>query len=153
MPKLPRVPAEKKLNDRQERFALEYVKDFDRARAYRAAGYTSTDEATIATESARLLRNPHVYAVVLREKARIANAMGWSAERTLMYLQFVFSEAVKDKDYSAAVSALDKIAKHYGLYLEHNKQKNYSPEDVERLKGELTAAGFDFSRFHFPGKN
>lgn len=143
------------VNDRQERFALEYCKDFDRLRAYRAAGYKAKSDEAGHVEACRLLKNPKVWAIVLEQKAKIAESMGMTAQKNLLHFQVVYYEAMKAGDYSAAVAALDKIAKHYGLYEKHQKQKNYSREDVEKMKAELEAVGFDFRRLALlePGSN
>jgi phage terminase small subunit len=152
LPKVPRVP-KRSLNDRQERFALEYVKDFDRLRAYRDAGYVAKNDQVAATEACRLLRNPHVYAVILKEKAKIANKLGWDADKTLIYMELVFMEAMKERDYSGAISALDKLAKHYGLYEKHNTQRKYTQDDVEKLREKLEQHGVSFERVNYRSDN
>ena len=140
----------KKLNDRQERLGLVAVKDFDRVRAYRAAGYSGTTDEVAATEACRLLKNPHVHVVILREKAKIAARLGFDAQTTLQHFVVIYMEAMKALDYRGAVMALDKIAKHYGLYEKHNQQlKCYVEEDAEKLRTELEQAGFDFERAAF----
>lgn len=153
MPKtLPRRPREKP-NGKQERFAIEYVADCDKVRAVRAAGYAAKDDETARAAAGRLLRNPTVQAVIEREKLRIIERTGNTAEKTVLRLLLVYSEAMQVKDFSAAVSALDKIAKFHGLYEKHQVQKRYTQEDVEKLKAELKAVGFSFERVNFPGSN
>jgi phage terminase small subunit len=146
----PRKPRESKLSDKQERFAMEYVKDFDRERAYKDAGYSSDKMTTIAVECCRLLKNPRVQVVIIREKARMAERIGLDAEGVVRNFMAVYMEAYKCRDWGSAISALKELAKHYGIYEVHNKQKKYSPADIEKLKEELTKVGFDFNRINFP---
>ena len=141
-----------KLNERQERFVLEYMTDYNRVRAYYAAGYTATSDENAASEACRLLKNPKVQAFVLNQKAIIAGRLGMKAERLALYFQVVYMEAMKVGDHASAVAALDRIAKHLGWYAADNKQKNgerMSEAERTKLKAELEAAGFNFDRVHF----
>ncbi len=141
------------VTDRQERFALEYVIDYDRNRAVRAAGYTCETDADCASMACKLLKNPKVNAIVLQAKAKVAERMGLNAERTVQYLLVVFMEAMKANDFGSAVSALRELGKHHGIYDAHNKQKKYTREDADRLKRELEQNGFSFERVNYPGTN
>lgn len=138
---------------RQERFAIEYIADNDRIRAVKAAGYDVTDDESARTCAARLLRNPTVQTIIEREKLKIIEKTGTTRENTVLRLLLVYHEAMQVKDFSAAVSALDKIAKFHGLYELHNKQKSYTREDAERLRDELKQAGFSFEKVNFPSSN
>ena len=89
-PKKPRIPklrkdaltrgAEKPPTDQQERFVLEYLTDFDRLRALRAAGYEFDKDADGHSMASRMLALPNVALLVLQKKARIADKLGVNAE-------------------------------------------------------------------------
>lgn len=146
--------SERKVNPRQELFALEYCKDFDRVRAIKAAGYNCNSYSAAHEAACRLLKNPKVYSIVIAEKARIAERLKLNAEGTVRYLQLVVMEAIRDRDWRGAVMALREIGKHYGIYEKHNKQTKYTVDDIERLKTELTQAGFNFDWVNYkPSSN
>ena len=58
------------LNEKQEKFCLEFVKDGDGARAYWAAGYKAKNKVVAQTQSCRRLKMPAVIARIqaLRDK-------------------------------------------------------------------------------------
>lgn len=58
------------LNDAQERFCLEYIKDGHGARAYEAAGYKAKTRSSAQANACRLLKNPAIIARLgeLRDK-------------------------------------------------------------------------------------
>jgi phage terminase small subunit len=98
-----RIAETKRLNAREERFALEYLRDRNGAAAYRRAGYAPRDADIAAAAASRLLRDVRVAARgeelenertsrtqvegdrVIQELAKIAFAnlhdvVGWNAE-------------------------------------------------------------------------
>lgn len=83
------------LNERQRKFCLEYIKDFNGARAVRAAGYT---EKTSDRSAYQLLSNTQVQAFLAELMVRVAaevkkheqNAL-WTAEELLSRIQEIAS--------------------------------------------------------------
>lgn len=142
------------LNDRQKRFAEFYVfHGMKPQQAYEHA-YGPQSKDIVAKESAyRLLRHVGVQEYV--DKLRVSlldkselNAL-WVVERW----KLLYFACVKKQDSTGAARALIEIGKVLGIYEKHNRQKvQYSQSDVERLKQELTEAGFDLSRLD-PSEN
>ena len=145
--------AEKAPTLRQERFILEYLRDFDSLRALRAAGYTFKNDASGYAQASHLLNLHHIAIRVAERKAQIAEKLGLDAEGCLRYLKLVVLEALSARDWHAAIAALREIGRLYGAYDKDNTQrfgKILSPEECERLKAELEMRGWDFSRRNFP---
>lgn len=67
----------------QERFVLEYIRDDNAARAYRAASPGCTP-LTAGTEGHRILKNPKVAAVIAQQRETIAARLELTAERTIL---------------------------------------------------------------------
>ena len=76
---------------------------------------------------------------------RLDLSADWVVER----LRLVYLEAMRDKDYTAVLKALDLVAKHLGLYGEHNKQRQ-PVLSVDEMKARLTMLGVDWSRRNWP---
>lgn len=59
-----------KLNAKQRIFAEEYCKDFNAARAFRAAGYSASNAGSEAAAASRLLKTPNIDIYVSHIKAK-----------------------------------------------------------------------------------
>ncbi len=73
------------IKPKEELFALEFVKDWNGAAAYRRAGYKGKGH-TAEVEASRMIRKPQVKAVIDREMARCREKVKLSAERVLTEL-------------------------------------------------------------------
>ncbi len=145
----PRV-LDRTLNDRQEKFARIYAATDDADQALTEAGYEHTSEQSAADAKCRLLKNPYVRSLVDDIRSKAAAKYGMDAEGTVARFKFVYLEAVADRDWGAAVGCLKELGKFQGIYSKHNEQKRYTKDDLERLRTELTAAGFDFTATNMP---
>ncbi len=148
----PRQPTT--LNDRQKRFAEEYVfNGLKPARAYEAAyGQQSTDR--VAHESAyRLMRHVGVQEYIDKLKCSLLEKTELNTVWVVERWRLLYFACLKQHDSTGAARALIEIGKVLGIYEKHNRQKvQYSQSDVDRLKQELTEAGFDLSRLD-PSEN
>lgn len=143
-----------KPNDRQERFALAYAATWDKSEALRQAGYELNSAEAERDAANRLLRNPTVMAIIDREKARVAKKFEITAEGTALRFQVVYLEAMRIGDFATAKGCLIELGKYHGIYVKDNTQKkNYSREDIEKLKLELEQLGFDWSRVNARSEN
>lgn len=149
MKNVPRRPKQT-ASDKQERFAKVYFETLDKLRAAKEAGYEFASDDIGHVVASRLLRTPTVQVILDRLRTQACDKASINGATVITRLFAVYLAAMDEKDFSAAVSALDKIGKHLGIYERHNAQKKYSQEDVERLRGELEAAGFSFARVNFP---
>lgn len=138
------------LSDQQERFALRYLVDFDRHAALTEAGYTFTTPESANTMASRLLNMVNVRAFLLEKKSELAAVYQMDAVRWLNHLRLIAMEAYEDKDWAGAVAALREIGKHLGVYGMDNRQKFYTPDQVDQMRAELEARGFDFTRRNAP---
>lgn len=138
--------SEKGLNPRQQLFVHEYLVDMDAAAAYQRAGYEPKTETSAVQGAYQLLRHPGVMAALeeaQRERiTRIKLTGDWAVQGFLV----LYLKAQADKDWSAACKALENIGKFLGIYEAHNKQKVYTESDAIKLRQELEAAGFDWTR-------
>lgn len=74
------------LQDKQWRFVQEYLKDFDAARAYRAAHYHVTTDRAAWSASCRLLKNVKVRAALRRESTKLLAAAEVTPEKVVREL-------------------------------------------------------------------
>lgn len=148
----PRQPTS--LNDRQKRFAEHYVyRGLKPGEAYEAA-YGKQSSDLVAKESAyRLLRHMGVMEYVDKLQCSLLEKTELSAEWVVIRWKTLYFACLKMKDNSGAAKALIEIGKILGIYEKHNKQRvAYSQADVDKLKDELTQAGFDLTKLD-PSEN
>jgi phage terminase small subunit len=142
------------LNDQQEQFVLEYMKDYDAIGAYRRAGYEDKDDKVAITGAARLLKDARVMSLIHNERLRRLDRLRFDADGILMATYYMFLQAERAEDYRSAIQALEMLSKHFGVFEKHNWQKRkYTQEDVEKLKAELESKGFNFERVGLPSAN
>jgi phage terminase small subunit len=130
------------LNKKQARFVEEYPLDCNGTRAAIRAGYSPK---TAQEQASQLLSK-----LIIREA--IDDAIRARGVRTHIDADWVVAnfrnlhlEALAAKDYSAAARCLEALAKHTGAFREHNKQKHYTPEEIESIKRRLEEYGMDFT--------
>lgn len=135
------------LNHRQERFALAYVASLDKVEAIRQAGYRVNSDDAARDAASRLLRNPSVQAIIDREKAKVAKKFNIDAEGTVLRFQVVYLEAMRLGDIATALAALKELAKHYGVYDAHNRQKRITTQaEADAIRARLEMIGVDWRR-------
>src|SRR5262249_31999289 len=134
---------ETELKPRQEAFVLAILGGMGKVEAVKAAGYEVASDDAARAQASRLLRTASVKVATGRAKLKAIQKMDRTAEATLLRYHLEYLEAMAARDFSAAVSALRDISKYYGLFEQHNRQKNYSREDIERMKRELEELGMD----------
>ena len=145
MPTKRRKPRE--LNQQQRMFAECYHLSGNVTQSYKQAYPTSTTESGAAAAGSRLLKDVKVKAYLNELREKRTERVGLSADWAITQMMGLFESAKLSEDYNAAASVLNMIAKHLGLYEVHNQQKkNYTSEDVERLKNELSEKGFNLER-------
>ena len=127
----------KKLNDRQEVFCREYIKDLNATRAAIRAGYS---DKTAQPTSARLLSNAMVQARIATLVEIRVEAVQYDAEKLLSDLLEVL-EVAKDRalegnprDIAAFKGLADTVGKHVDIqaYSErHTHDHNHSGPTVD----------------------
>lgn len=63
---------------KQEAFARGIISGLNPSEAYRAAGYSCTNAATVATEAQRLLHSPHISPIIEQGKAEAMKNAVWN---------------------------------------------------------------------------
>ncbi len=123
------------LTDKQARFCLEYVVDFNATQAYIRTGYS---EVGAAQSASALLRNPNIRNRVTELSNETADELGLTQRRILLKLWDIVEKAYEgapktDRDGRAvfvdgvlimewsppgATRALELLMKHRGMFIE-----------------------------------
>jgi hypothetical protein len=138
---------------RHERFVAEYLLDFDMVRAYKIVycpNEDPKDEKQLTRAASKIFNSIPVQQILDREACATLAESRLERGEIVDRLHRVYLEAMRDRDYSSALSALDKLMKYYGMYVEHNKQKKYSAEDVAAIRAKLEAHGVSFQDVNRP---
>lgn len=98
------------LTDKQERFALEYTKDFNATEAAVRAGYSKKSAHSIGWEN---LRKPEIQERVAAIARRQADEVNLSVESVLTRLVHLSENASPD---SAQIRALELLGKHLAMF-------------------------------------
>jgi phage terminase small subunit len=128
--KVERLPKPGGLNERQERFVREYLKDPDATKAALAAGYAP---ARAKEQGYQQLHHPAIVAAIAAEQAKLREKAGIDAEWVVARLRLISDrcvqgEQVKDKDgiptgewkfdAAGANRATELLGKHLGMFRE-----------------------------------
>lgn len=146
LPKVVTTPRrETELNERQERFVQEYLKDHSPGPAYLRAGYEVTDPKDADICGRRLLKDVRIMCLLQEARIKRIEMVGMDASKTVHHFYYMHLESLRQGDIANATKCLIELSKILGHYEKHNVQKNrqYTMEDIERLKGELKQNGFD----------
>lgn len=137
---------------KHELFAIEYMVDFDIIRAYKKVYDEdgTMDDIGAQKSGSRLLRSVVVQEVIDSHTCKYIATRQKDKDNVVLQMKRLYFESMRDKDYASAKGALDMLAKHYGLYHAHNRQKKYSPEDVVALRQKLEANGLSFEATNKP---
>lgn len=138
---------DKKLNDKQQRFVLEYLVDLNATQAAIRAGYNGK---TAYSQGQRLLKHAEIQTALQEAQQKRAEKVGLDAEWVLTRFQQIAERCMQAEpvmkfnhdtktleetgeykfDSAGANKALDSIARHLGLY---NDKLNLSGETVIKV--------------------
>jgi len=91
-----------KLTEKQQRFCLEFLKDFNATQAYKRAGYSAKTDGAVRTQSCKLMTNPNIQAEIARLRFERSTASNVTIERTLQELARVaFSDITNSLSFSS----------------------------------------------------
>ena len=111
----------KQLTVKQERFVQEYCANGHNAtKAAISAGYS---EATARSQGHRLLTNADISTAIETWRAETAERAHVTVESLTEQLQEIAEDAKGEDQFSAAVSAINSIAKLHGLLAEDRKNE------------------------------
>lgn len=106
------------LNAKQKRFVEEYLKDSNATQAAIRAGYS---ERTAHSQGPRLLGNVGVAEAIAVGQQRLSEKAETDAEWIRRRLKIESEREGEGATHNARVSALDKLAKIEGLYVEKHE--------------------------------
>jgi len=108
-----------KLTTRQEKFCLAYVKLGNATQAYKEAGYVNKNDACMASNSSRMLRNDNVKQRIaeLQAEIRSAKMMDIAERREVLANIARDSESTKQD----VIKAIDTLNKMDGAYLQRTE--------------------------------
>lgn len=104
------------LNDKQQRFCEEYVKDLNATQAAIRAGYS---EKTAKEQASRLLTNVNIEAEVNRLQRKVSKKVELDAAWVLRRLKKVYKRSVEQGVYQASNKSLELIGKHLAMFSEN----------------------------------
>ncbi len=100
--------------DRWDKYCIEYVKDFNRARAYKAAKYqTSSDESARNAATRLMCKNVYVQDKIKDLLAKQEKTAVKTAAEIIEELENIGFEGKKDSD---KIRALELLGKRYKLF-------------------------------------
>ena len=111
---------EKPLNLKQEQFIANYIETGNAFQSAIRAGYA---KATAISKSALWVDRGRIKQAIAERKAVIRKKIGITAERQLQRADDVYTQALENKHFTAALTALDQQNRHIGLYNEDNASK------------------------------
>ncbi len=106
------------LNDKQRKFILEYLQDFNRARAYVAAYGKQKNINSARASASRLLTNAIVLESIRRETNKLLGKLNITLEENLADLQNIKNMAIynpKKQNLFAAIRAIEVTGKFLGF--------------------------------------
>lgn len=80
---------------KQEAFARGIISGLNPSEAYRAAGYSCTNAATVATEAQRLLHSPHISPIIQAGRQAAMTTAVWNRSKAIERLQTVNDKLYK----------------------------------------------------------
>lgn len=119
------------MNDKQQRYAQEYVKDHDRARAYRIAYPKCMSDDTASKLAARLMKNDEVSAYIAELEAEICAANVADAQEVMEYLTAVMR---REKTETVVVTLTNEISEYVPDAEGKVRQRKVRSDTVERVE-------------------
>ena len=103
------------LTIKQQIFVREFVMNSGNGtRAAEAAGYSASSENSLACQAHDNIRKPHIAEAIAEEFSFQCRTLFWSRNKYLWELTRLFKEALSDKAFPAALSALKEIGVFQG---------------------------------------
>lgn len=127
------------LTDKQVKFIDEYMIDMNATAAYGRAGYTAEGNSAEASAS-RLLRNVKVQQEINKRQQKMQEKTGMSVEWVLDKYKSIVDDNIS-VDPAVAKSALDSVAKHFGMFTEKVKVEGEIKHSYEEQLSKVLGGG------------
>lgn len=115
------------MTPKQERFVAEYLVDLNGTQAAIRAGYS---RKTAGQQAEQLLKKLEIAAAVRNGQAKAAERAGRTAADVIAALWRESSETGIGASHSARVSALNVLAKHFGLLVDRHEHSGPGGEPI-----------------------
>ena len=136
------------LTAKQLVFVREYQIDLNGTQAAIRAGYSPK---TANEQAAQLLAKLSVREAIDAAQTARAERLNIDADWVVRNFRNLYLEALAAGEFGAAARCLESLGKYVGVFAKHQNQKRqYTRDDLDRLKTELEAAGMDFSVTNLP---
>lgn len=106
------------LTHKQAKFCRNYIKyEGNASEAYRKSYNTKqASDVTVRTEAYKLLHyNPYVSHTIEKLQKKMLEKLEISVDTQVQKLENIFTQALADKEYAPAISAVNSQSKHLGL--------------------------------------
>ena len=141
-----------KLNDKQRKFADEYIKCLNASEAYRKAGYKNDNVGTVKNNSSKLLANTYIQEYIAERQAKLQKKTEITQEWVINRLREISNRCMQEEpvmkrvngemvetgefkfDSQGAVKSTELLGKHLGLF-ETKQQPQQQPVINISLKG------------------
>jgi phage terminase small subunit len=141
-----------KLNDKQRKFADEYIKCLNASEAYRKAGYKNDNVNTVKNNSSKLLANTYIQEYIAERQAKLQKKTEITQEWVINRLKEISDRCMQEEpvmkrvngemvetgefkfDSQGAVKSTELLGKHLGLF-EAKQQPQQQPVINISLKG------------------
>lgn len=114
------------LNDKQRRFAEEYLVDMNATQAAIRAGYSAK---TAGSQGHDLLKNPEIQQAIQEGREALSSRSAMSASDVIARLAEIARTQGKDGPSSVQVSACKLLGDYYGLWSGDGGKRNNEPAD------------------------
>ncbi len=114
------------LTDRETRFVLEYLVDYNASRAVRAAGYSSRSDKAVSVMGCKLLKKKHIKAMV-----------GKLRRETVLKLELTREEILLQLFYLATRSGADFVDKNGRLVQNLNDLPERAQQAIDGIEQEI----------------
>lgn len=141
-----------KLNDKQRKFADEYIKCLNASEAYRKAGYKNDNVGTVKNNSSKLLANTYIQEYIAERQEKLQKKTEITQEWVINRLKEISDRCMQEIpvmkkidgemvetgefkfDSQGAVKSTELLGKHLGLF-EAKQQPQQTPVINISLKG------------------
>lgn len=120
---------------KEEIYAQNRAKGKTQVASYVAAGFCEDDGAACRYESGNVRIKQRIQELTQTAAEKAGITIDWWIDQ----VKDIVLEAKAGGDYGPAVSALDKLGKHVGVYKEDNEQKTNATAQEEYIKKIQTA--------------
>lgn len=134
MSRLKKSPQE--LNEKEELFCLEYIKDFNAVRSYQRTGFNAGTYGSAAVSSQKLLKNPLIIKRIEELKSKRCEKVSLSADWIVERLMEEATYHGKDGNSASRTKALEVLGKHVPGFFPTDTKNQSTQQNVVFISHE-----------------